>query len=55
VQLVGRWGDDRRLLEAAVWVERQIARPQNFPLDRQQGSPTSVGADQNFTSLPIHK
>ncbi|HAL38275.1 MAG TPA: amidase [Polaromonas sp.] len=36
VQLIGRWGDDRRLLEAAVWVERQIAWPQNFPLDQQQ-------------------
>ena len=32
VQLVGRWGDDRRLLEAAVWVERQLARPAKFPL-----------------------
>lgn len=32
VQLVGRRGDDRRLLEAALWVERQLAWSEKFPL-----------------------
>ncbi len=32
VQLLGRWGRDRRLLEVARWVERKIARLQGFPL-----------------------
>ncbi len=32
VQLAGRRGDDRRLLETAAWVEREIGWVQGFPL-----------------------
>ena len=32
VQIIGRWGDDRRLLETALWVERSLSRPVAFPL-----------------------
>ncbi len=31
IQLLGRWGEDRRLLEAALWVEAQLARARQFP------------------------
>jgi amidase len=31
IQLLNRWGDDRRLLETSLWVERAIGRPQGFP------------------------
>ncbi|MGY8904364.1 MAG: amidase [Burkholderiales bacterium] len=32
IQLVGRWGNDRGLLEAAIWVEQQLAYRSGFPL-----------------------
>ncbi len=32
IQLVHRWGDDQRLIDAARWIEQRLARPQRFPL-----------------------
>lgn len=34
IQLVHRWGDDQRLINAARWVEQHLARPLLFPLIR---------------------
>jgi Asp-tRNA(Asn)/Glu-tRNA(Gln) amidotransferase A subunit family amidase len=31
IQLLNRWGDDRRLLETSLWVERAIGRTRGFP------------------------
>ncbi|MCA2998629.1 MAG: amidase [Rhodocyclaceae bacterium] len=32
IQLVHRWGDDQRLVDAARWIEQRLARPLRFPL-----------------------